>query len=216
MKGNVPISELPLDEEAWIVACVTSVREGTAKTGKRYFDATALNATGRIAIKIWQEAYDDLLPFRPGIWKLAGQKSLYLNQPRFVVSKYEEQSLEDYRGHQGADPAWPRAYTMDIETLALDAFRERAPKLLQRDFRLNKLRAEQLARYTEDAEAEAGRVYQLGSLAATSGRVISIAVQVAPLPEFMTMGGPRASTSSASTRTARNNRRKSRCAASWA
>jgi hypothetical protein len=189
MKGNVPISELPLDEEAWIVACVTSVREGTARTGKRYFDATAQNATGRIALKIWQEAYDDLLPFQPGIWKLLGQKSLYQNQPQFVVSKYEEQSLEDYRGYQDADPAWPRAYTMDIETLALDGFLERAPKLLQRDFRLNKMRAEQLARYTEDASAEAERVYQLGSLAATSGRVISIAVQVAPLPEFAAQGG---------------------------
>jgi hypothetical protein len=188
MKGNVSIPDLPVDEEAWIVACVTSVRESTAKTGKRYFDATAQNETGRIALKIWQEAYDDLRPFKPGIWKLAGRKALYQNQSQFVVSQYKEQTLADYRTYQNADPNWPRAYTMDIETLALDGFRARAPKLLERDHRLNKLRAEQLARYMEDPAAEAERVYQLGSLSATSGRIVSIAVHVAPLPEFSSLG----------------------------
>jgi len=79
---------------------------------------------------------------------------------------------------------------MDIETLAVDGFRARAPKVLARDFRLNKLRSEQLARYLEDPDAEAERVYQLGSLSATTGRVISIAVHVAALPEFAKFAGP--------------------------
>jgi hypothetical protein len=190
MKGNVPISELPVDEEAWMVACVTSVREGTSKAGKRYYDATAQNETGRIALKIWQEAYDDLRPFRPGIWKLAGRKTIYQNQAQFAVTQYKPATLEEYKLFQRADPTWPRAYTMDIETLALPEFQARAPKVLERDFRLCKMRAEQLARFLDDPAAEAERVYQLGSLSATTGRVLSIAVHVAPLPEFAEFGGP--------------------------
>jgi hypothetical protein len=77
---------------------------------------------------------------------------------------------------------------MDIETLALPGYRERVPHLLERDLRLGKMKIEQIERYSEDAEAEIERVYALGSLAAVSGRVLSIAVHVAPTPEFAIEG----------------------------
>src|SRR5439155_9405694 len=46
------------------------------------------------------------------------------------------------------------------------------------------MRLEQQQRYLEDIAAEEERVYQLGSLNATSGRVLSIAVHVGPIPGF--------------------------------
>jgi DNA polymerase elongation subunit (family B) len=55
------------------------------------------------------------------------------------------------------------------------------PKL-ERDLRLGYMRLEQQQRYLEDIAAEEERVYQLGSLNATTGRVLSIAVHVGPIP----------------------------------
>ena len=75
-------------------------------------------------------------------------------------------------------PVPSRAFTIDIETLALPAFRERVGPHLERTFRLGSMRLEQQQRYLEDIAAEEERCYQLGSLNATSGRVLSIAVHV--------------------------------------
>jgi hypothetical protein len=50
------------------------------------------------------------------------------------------------------------------------------------------MRLEQQQRYLEDIAAEEERVYQLGSLNATSGRIISIAVSVGPLAGFQIEG----------------------------
>jgi len=50
--------------------------------------------------------------------------------------------------------------------------------------RLGYMRLEQQERYLEDIAAEEERVYQLGSLNATSGRILSIAVHVGPVPGF--------------------------------
>lgn len=190
MKSNVPIPELPQDEEAWIVAVVSAVRECTAKNGKRYFDATAQNASGRITVRVWAEAYDDLNPIRPGIWKIAGRLNVFNGQSSFTVSKYKEVTLGEYQSLQKANPPLPRAYTMDIETLALPDFHERVPHLLERDLRLEKMKPDQKVRYLEDPKAEIERVYMLGSLSATSGRILSIAVHVGPQPEFAHYGAP--------------------------
>ncbi len=78
----------------------------------------------------------------------------------------------------------PLAYTIDIETLALPDFRERVGPQLERSMRLGNMRLEQQQRYLEDIAAEEERCYQLGSLTATSGRVLSIAVQVAPVADI--------------------------------
>ncbi len=79
------------------------------------------------------------------------------------------------------DPVLSRAYTIDIETLVLPGFRERVGPQLERSLRLGNMRLEQQQRYLEDIAAEEERCYQLGSLSATSGRVLSIAVHVGPL-----------------------------------
>ena len=76
----------------------------------------------------------------------------------------------------------PRAFTLDIETLALPGFRDRVGPKLERDYRLGYMRLEQQQRYLEDIAAEEERVYQLGSLNAISGRILSIAVHIGPVP----------------------------------
>lgn len=188
MKGNIPIPELPADEEVWLLVAVQSVRESVTKQGKPFFDALAQNSSGRIALKVWQEAIDPERQFRPGLWGVTGTRSAYQDQVQFVVSRYSEVTLEQYREKQGGDPPYPRAFTMDIETLALAEFRDRVPHHLERDARLGKMRIEQIERYAEDPEAEIERVYALGSLSAATGRVLSIAVQLAPTPEFQIAG----------------------------
>jgi hypothetical protein len=76
-----------------------------------------------------------------------------------------------------------RAFTFDIETLTLPDFRERVGAQLERQLRLGTMRVEQQQRYLEDIAAEEERCYALGSLSATSGRVLSIAVHVGPVPD---------------------------------
>jgi hypothetical protein len=184
MKGNIPIPELPIDEELWLVVSVQTVREGRTRQGKPFFDALAANSSGRIALKVWQEAFDDANPFAPGLYGVTGKRTVYQDQSQFVVARYRPITLETYREQQGGDPPYPRAYTLDIETLALPGYRDRVPHILERNARLGKMRIEQIERYAEDPEAEIEMVYGLGSLAATSGRVVSLAVHVGPTPEF--------------------------------
>ena len=49
MKGNIPIPELPLAEEVWLMVAVTSVRERRTQQGKPFREANARNATGNLA-----------------------------------------------------------------------------------------------------------------------------------------------------------------------
>src|SRR5258705_12857061 len=85
-------------------------------------------------------------------------------------------------------PVLPRAYTIDIETLSLRDLRERVGAQLERSMQLGNMRVEQLQRYLEDIVAEEERCYALGSLTATSGRVLSIAVHVGPIPGLEFVG----------------------------
>src|SRR5207253_7857834 len=101
---------------------------------------------------------------------------------QFVVSEYRPITIEQYREQLGCDPLLPRAFTMDIETIALPGFRDRVGPKLEKDLKLGYMRLEQQQRYLEDIAAEEERVYQLGSLNATSGRVLSIALHVGPIP----------------------------------
>jgi DNA polymerase elongation subunit (family B) len=84
--------------------------------------------------------------------------------------------------HADDVPVLHRAFTIDIETLALPGFRERVGPHLERSFRHGNMRLEQQQRYLEDIAAEEERCYQLGSLTATTGRVLSIAVHVGSIP----------------------------------
>jgi Predicted 3'-5' exonuclease related to the exonuclease domain of PolB len=184
MKGNIPIPELPFNEEVWLMVAVTSVRERRTQQGKPFRDATARNSTGTLPIKIWAEVLEGREDLKPGLWGITGKLESFQDRAQFVVSEYRPITVEQYREYLGCDPILPRAFTMDIETLALPGFRDRVGPKLDRDYRLGYMRLEQQQRYLEDIAVEEERVYQLGSLSATSGRVLSIAVQVGPVPGF--------------------------------
>ncbi|MGI9166600.1 MAG: ribonuclease H-like domain-containing protein [Pyrinomonadaceae bacterium] len=181
MRGNIPIPELPLAEDVWLMVVVTSVRDRRTQQGKRYCDALARNATGSIPLKIWSEVMDAYKEIKPGLWGITGRLESFQDRSQFVVAEYRPISLEQYREHQSANPVLPLAYTLDIETLALPDFRERVGLQLERIMRLGNMRLEQQQRYLEDIAAEEERCYQLGSLSSTSGRVLCVAVQVAPV-----------------------------------
>ncbi|MDQ2856687.1 MAG: ribonuclease H-like domain-containing protein [Acidobacteriota bacterium] len=182
MKGNTPIPELTYGEDVWLMVAVTSVRERRTLQGKLFCEAQARNATGTLTLKIWSEALETWKDLKPGLWGITGRLEVYQDRPQFVLAEYRPITLAQYREHQGADPILPRAYTMDIETLALPDFRERVGTQLERTMRLGNMRLEQQQRYLEDIAAEEERCYQLGSLSAASGRVLCIAVHVGPIP----------------------------------
>lgn len=155
---------------------ITSVREKRTQQGKRFSDASARNATGSLALKIWGETLEVWKEIKPGLWGITGKLETFQDRSQFVVAEYRPITLEQYREHQNADPVLPRAYTMDIETLTLPDFRERVGPQLERLWKLGNMRLEQQQRYVEDIAIEEERCYQLGSLSAASGRILSIAV----------------------------------------
>ena len=181
MRGNIPIPEIPYAEDLWLMVVITSVREKRTQQGKRFADATARNATGSLALKIWGETLDVWKEIKPGLWGITGRLESFQERSQFVVAEYRPITIEQYREHQGADPVLPRAYTMDIETLTLPAFRERIGPQLEKLLKLGNMRLEQQQRYLEDIVVEEERCYQLGSLSATSGRILSIAVHEGPI-----------------------------------
>jgi hypothetical protein len=188
MKGNIPIPELPFSEEVWLMVAVTSVRERRTQQGKPFRDASARNATGSLALKVWGEVLEGREELKPGLWGVTGKLEAFQDRSQFVVSDYKPIQIDQYREYIGCDPLLPRAFTLDIETLALPAFRDRVGPKLEKDLKLGYMRLEQQQRYLEDIAAEEERVYQLGSLNATSGRVLSIAVHVGPIPGFEIAG----------------------------
>jgi hypothetical protein len=181
MRGNIPIPEIPLAEELWLMVVITSVREKRTQQGRRFADAIARNATGSVPLKIWGETLEQWKEIKPGLWGLTGRLESFQDRSQFVVTEYRPITLDLYREHQGADPVLPRAYTLDIETLTLPDYRERVGPQLERLLRLGNMRLEQQQRYLEDIVIEEERCYQLGSLSATSGRVVSIAVHEGPV-----------------------------------
>ena len=182
MKGNIPIPELPFAEEVWLMVAVISVRERRTRDGKPFREVSARNSTGTLPLKIWADVLEGREELRPGLWGVTGKLESFQDRNQFVVSEYKPITLEQYREYLGCDPSLPRAFTLDIETLALPGFRDRVGPKLEKDLKLGFMRLEQQQRYLEDIAAEEERVYQLGSLNATSGRVLSIAVHVGPIP----------------------------------
>jgi len=188
MKGNIPIPELPFSEEVWLMVAVTSVRERRTQQGKPFRDASARNATGALPLKIWAEVLEGREDLRPGLWGITGKLESFQDRSQFVVSEYRPITIDQYREYIGCDPLLPRAFTLDIETLALTGYRDRVGPKLEKDLKLGYMRLEQQQRYLEDIAAEEERVYQLGSLNATSGRILSIAVHVGPASGFPDTG----------------------------
>src|SRR5439155_27107431 len=119
MRGNIPIPELPPNEEVWLIVLVTSVRERRTQQGKPFCDINARNSTGSLALKIWTETLEGREHVRPGLWGVTGKVAAFQNQTQFVVSDYRPITIEKYREHQNDEPVLPLAFTMDVETLAL-------------------------------------------------------------------------------------------------
>jgi len=192
MRGNLTIPEIPYGEDIWLMVLVTSVRSRRTQQGRLFCDATARNSTGMIALKIWGETLDTQGELKPGLWGITGRLEAFQDRAQFVVAEYRPITIEQYREHQPIDPVLPRAFTFDIETLTLPDFRERVGPQLERLLRLGNMRLEQQQRYLDDIAAEEERCYSLGSLSATSGRILSIAVHVGPIPglEFAGMEQP--------------------------
>ncbi|MDQ2974140.1 MAG: ribonuclease H-like domain-containing protein [Acidobacteriota bacterium] len=182
MRGNIPIPEIPLAEDLWLMVVITSVRERRTQQGRLFCYALARNATGSLALKIWGETLEQWKEIKPGLWGVTGRLETFQDRSQFVVAEYRPITIEQYREHQGVDPVLPRAYTMDIETLTLPDFRERIGPQLERLWKLGNMRLEQQQRYLEDIAMEEERCYQLGSLSATSGRILSIAVHAGAIP----------------------------------
>src|SRR5258705_3306206 len=182
MRGNIPIPEIPHGEDLWLMVLITSVRERRTQQGRVFCDAVARNTTGTLSLKIWGETLEVGKEIKPGLWGITGRLETFQDRSQFVVAEYRPITAEQYREHQFADPLMPKAYTFDIETLTLPDFRERIGPQLERLMRLGNMRLEQQRRYLEDIAAEEERGYQLGSLSATSGRVLSIAVHVGSVP----------------------------------
>ncbi|HKP39163.1 MAG TPA: 3'-5' exonuclease [Pyrinomonadaceae bacterium] len=188
MKGNIPIPELPFTEEVWLMVVVTAVRERRTREGKPFREVNARNPTGTLALKVWAEVLEGREELRPGLWGVTGKLETFQDRPQFIVSEYRPITIDQYREYLGCDPLLPRAFTLDIETLALPGFRDRVGPKLEKDLKLGYMRLEQQQRYLEDIAAEEERVYQLGSLNATSGRILSIAVHVGSVPGFEVAG----------------------------
>jgi hypothetical protein len=182
MKGNIPIPELPFGEDLWLIVLVISARERRTQQGRPFVDVQARNATGTLNLKIWGETLEAWGSIKPGLWGITGRLETFQDRPQFVVAEYRPITLDQYREHQHTDPILPRAFTIDIETLALSDYRERIGPQLERLLRLGNMRLEQQQRYLEDIAAEEERCYQLGSLSATTGRLLSLAVHVGPIP----------------------------------
>jgi hypothetical protein len=190
VRSNVPIPEIPHGEDLWLILLVISVRERRTQQGRLYYDVSGRNATGSILLRIWDEVAQTQPPIRQGLWAVRGKLETFQERNQFVLAEYRPTTIEKYREHQNAEPQLPRAFTLDIETLTLADFRERVGPQLERQIRLGNMRAEQQQRYLEDIAAEEERCYALGALSAVSGRVLSVAVHVGPIPglEFPGLG----------------------------
>ena len=184
MRGNVPIPDIPHGEDLWLMVVITAVRERRTQQGKLFREAMGRNATGSLSLKFWGETVAAGTELKPGLWGITGKLESYQDRSQFVVAEYRPITLDQYREHQSAEPVLPRAYTLDIETLTLPDFRERIGPQLERSLRLGNMRLEQQQRYLEDIAAEEERCYQLGSLSAASGRLLSLAVHAGPIAGF--------------------------------
>src|SRR2546430_12643343 len=115
MRGNIPIPEIPHAEDLWLIVVITSVREKRTQQGKRFYDATARNATGSLALRIWGETLEVWKEIKPGLWGITGRLETFQDRPQFVVAEDRPITIYQNREYQGAEQFRPRAYTIDIE-----------------------------------------------------------------------------------------------------
>ena len=93
VRGNIPIPEIPLGEELWLMVLVTSVRERRTQQGRLFRDASARNASGSITLKIWAEVLETQKEIKPGLWGVTGRLEMFQDRPQFVVAEYRPITL---------------------------------------------------------------------------------------------------------------------------
>lgn len=183
-----PIPDIPHGEDIWLIVLVTHVRSRRTQQGRVFCDANARNSTGFISLKIWDDVFEKQGEIKPGLWGVTGRLETFQDRTQLVLAEYRPVTVDVYREQLNAEPVLPRAFTLDIETLTLPEFRERVGLQLERSLRLGNMRLEQQQRYLDDIAAEEERAYSMGSLSATSGRVLSIAVHVGAIPGLTFLG----------------------------
>ncbi|HYM00590.1 MAG TPA: ribonuclease H-like domain-containing protein [Blastocatellia bacterium] len=181
MRGNIPIPELPEGEEVWLALTVAVVRRRYTQQGYPFYDAKGYNSAGSIPLRAWSETIELCGELSAGLWRVTGA----VRDRQFVLTRYEPIDRTEYLSRQGSEPVLPQAYVLDIETLTLPGYRERAAHKLERRYRIGEMNADQRERYLADRQAEEERAYRAGSLSGASGRVLSIAVQIGAQPEFV-------------------------------
>src|SRR5438552_17534800 len=124
MKGNIPIPELPFNEEVWLMVFVTSVRERRTQQGKPFRDVSARNATGNLTLKIWAEVLEGREEMKPGLWGVTGKLESFQDRSQFVVTEYRPINIEQDREHVGCDRLFSRGFTMVVEINALPVIRK--------------------------------------------------------------------------------------------
>src|ERR1051325_9842608 len=132
MIGNIEIRSLPQSEDFWLAVTITSVREVRPQQGKAFRLATARNASGTIVLKIPDDILQADFRLAPGLWRIVGRLELFQGHSQIVVSELTPITIPQYRELQNDEPPFPRAFTIDIETIPLPAFRERASQRLKR------------------------------------------------------------------------------------
>ena len=100
MRGNIPIPEIPHGEDLWLIVLITSVRERRTQQGRLFCDASARNATGSIALKIWGEVREAKGELKPGLWGITGKLETFQDRSQFVVAEYRPITLEQKRRDQ--------------------------------------------------------------------------------------------------------------------
>ena len=101
MRGNVPISEIPLGEDLWLMVLVTSVRERRTQQGRLFCDASARNATGSLTLKIWSEVLETQKEI--GSWGVSGstiEETAYAVLGLAAVFEMTERDLEHDRRYR--------------------------------------------------------------------------------------------------------------------
>jgi hypothetical protein len=184
MRGNISLSDLPQEQEVWLIVCVSGVSYSVTKTGKRYAEAAACNATGQIKLRCWNETLERYGQLRAGLYGVTGALNSYREQQQFVLSSFRPIDAATYREHQQGDPPLPRAFTFDLESIPQKSYKERASAQLRRSYESGTMPSDQLKRYEQNKEAEKERVFREGALYGATAEIIAIAVHIAPQAEF--------------------------------
>src|SRR5207237_6352020 len=121
--------------------------------GRPVRDVAARNSTGTLPLKVWSDVLEGREELRPGLWGVTGKLESFQDRNQFVVSEYRPITIEQYREYLGCDPLLPRAFTLDIETLALPGFRDRVGPKLEKELKLGYMRHERQQSYLEESAA---------------------------------------------------------------